>query len=109
MSATDPKRLDSHHRDTLIQLFQHPVSHNIEWHDVLSLLEAVGSVEPLNDGFRVRLGDETEVLARPRQKDIDAQQVVDLRRMLTNAGYGPVAEDPEAKGGRSDVLDDDEP
>ena len=99
MSPTDPKRLDGHHRDTLLQLFQHPVSHNIEWHDVLSLLEAVGAVEPLNDGkFRVRLGDETEVLARPSQKDIDAQQVVDLRRMLTNAGYAAVAEELKAKG-----------
>ena len=34
------------------------------------------------------LGDETETFEPPKHKDIDAQQVVDLRRMLTNAGYG---------------------
>jgi hypothetical protein len=99
MSTADPKPLDSHHRDTLLQLFQHPTSHNIEWHDVLSLLEAVGSVEPLSDGkFRAHLGDETEVLVPPGQKDIDAQQVVDLRRMLARAGYETVVEELQAKG-----------
>jgi hypothetical protein len=99
MSTTDPKRLDSNQRDTLLQLFQHPTSHNIEWHNVLTLLEAVGSVEQLSDGkFRARLGDETQVLARPKQKDIDTQLVVDLRRMLTEAGYAALVEELEAKG-----------
>ena len=31
-------------------------------------------------------------------KDIDTQQVVDLRRMLLGAGYGPIVEELEAKG-----------
>jgi hypothetical protein len=35
----------------------------------------------------VTLGDETETFERPRHKDIEPQQVVDLRRMLTNAGF----------------------
>jgi hypothetical protein len=98
-SSSQPESLSSHHRDTLLQLFQHPTSHNIEWHDVLSLLEAVGSVEQLHDGkFLVHLGAETEVITRPKDKDIDAQQVVDLRRMLTGAGYAAVVEELEAKG-----------
>jgi hypothetical protein len=94
-----PKHLSNHHRDTLLQLFQHPTSHNIEWQTVLSLLEAVGSVEQRHDGkYLVHVGDETVVFARPRNKDVDVQQVVDLRRMLTSAGYGPVVEALEAKG-----------
>ena len=44
------------------------------------------------------VGAETEVLTPPRHKDIDVQQVVDLRRMLTNGGYGDVAKEPDAKG-----------
>jgi hypothetical protein len=80
--------LGSHHRDTVRRLFAHPASGNIEWRDVKSLLEAVGeaSEEP-NGALRVTLGDETEVLRRPHGKDIDAQMVVDLRRMLTRAGF----------------------
>ena len=30
---------------------------------------------------------ETETIERPRNKDIDTELVVDLRRMLRNAGY----------------------
>jgi hypothetical protein len=91
--------LSGHHRDTLLQIFQHPTSHNIEWHDVMSLLGEVGSVEQRHDGmFLFRIGTETEVLSRPKNKDIDVQQVADLRRILSSAGYDSVAAELEAKG-----------
>jgi hypothetical protein len=82
--------LSSNHRDTLGKLFEHPLSHNIEWQAVVSLLGAVGNVERQHDGaYVVTIGEETETFRRPRSKDIDAQEVVDVRRMLANAGYGP--------------------
>jgi len=82
--------LNNHHRDTLAQIFSHPSSGNIEWRQVLSLLEAVGTVtEEHNGKFKVALGPETEMLEPPRGKDIDQQLIVDLRRMLTNAGFAP--------------------
>jgi len=90
MSSTPaPDRLNSHHRDTLAQLFTHPAGHNIEWHDVLSLLEAVASVKETNGRYLVTLGTETETFETPKHKDISEQQVVDLRRMLKNAGFSP--------------------
>jgi hypothetical protein len=91
MSSTPtPIHLNSHHRDTLAQIFAHPAGHNIEWHDVLSLLEAVASVKEAPHGrYLVTLGTEIETFDPPKHKDIDAQQVVDLRRMLKNAGFGP--------------------
>lgn len=93
------EHVSSHHRDTLLQIFQHPASHNIEWHDVLSLLQAVGTVEERHDGkFHVHLGDEVVVITRPKDKDIDVQQVVDIRRILTDAGYSSLVEEMEAKG-----------
>jgi hypothetical protein len=95
----EPVHLTSHHRDTLLQIFQHPTSHNIEWHDVLSLLEVAGTVEQEHDGkYHVRLGDDVEVITKPKHKDIDVQQVVDLRRILSAAGYDIVVKDMEAKG-----------
>jgi hypothetical protein len=85
---TEDAQLSSHHRDTLEQLLRHPAGHNIEWHDVLSLLGAVASVEESHDGkYVVTLGGETETIERPKHKDISTQQVVDLRRMLRAAGY----------------------
>jgi hypothetical protein len=85
--ATD---LNHHHRDTLERIFSHPSSGNIEWRQVRSLLEAVGTItEELNGKLRVTLGPETEVLRPPGGKDIDQQMIVDLRRMLSNAGLEP--------------------
>jgi hypothetical protein len=98
-STSEPKHLNNRQRDTLLQVFDHPTSHNIEWQAVLSLLEAVGSVEQRPDGkYVVHIGGETEALTRPKDKDIDVQHVVDLRRMLTTAGYGRVVEELQAKG-----------
>ena len=91
-TSSEPVHLNNHHRATLTKIFQHPVSHNLEWKDVLSLMGAVGTVDEKHDGkFTMTLGEETEVLERPRHKDVNAQEVLDLRRILTNAGYGPKA------------------
>ena len=89
-SSPESQHLDNHHRNTLRQIFQHPVSHNIEWHAVTSLLEAVGTVTVHHDGkVAVKIGTEAAFFDPPVGKDIDAQMVVDLRRMLSKAGYGP--------------------
>ncbi|HVX20420.1 MAG TPA: hypothetical protein VHB02_03660 [Acidimicrobiales bacterium] len=81
--------LNNHHRETLAQLMRHPVSHNVEWHDVLSLLQAVGTVEERQHGkVAVTVGAQMQVLEPPRHKDLEEQLVLDLRRMLKEAGYG---------------------
>ena len=85
---TEPVNAD--HRATLERIFRHPAGGNIEWRQVLSLLEAVGSVtEEHNGKVKVTVGSETEVLRPPREKDIDKQMIVDLRRMLSKAGVMP--------------------
>jgi hypothetical protein len=82
--------LDHHHRDTLEKIFSHSSSGNIEWRQVLSLLDAVGTTEHEHNGkLKVTVGDETETFQPPRDKDIDEQMLVDLRRMLSNAGLAP--------------------
>jgi hypothetical protein len=100
MSSTSrPEHLSGHHRDTLLQIFEPKTNHNVEWHDVVSLLAAVGTIEQEHDDmFLFRIGDETQVFRRPSEKDIDGQQLVDLRRILTNAGYDTMAADLESKG-----------
>ena len=86
--------LSSHHRLTIEKIFRHPAGGNIEWRQVLSLLEDLGSVKREHNGkFIVTLGPETEVF-EPRGKDIDEQVTVDLRRMLGQAGWAPDDEAP---------------
>jgi hypothetical protein len=82
--------LTHHHRVTLDKIFSHPLSGNVEWRQVLSLLAALGTTtrEP-NGKVKVELGGQTEVLRPPDGKDVDRQLIVDLRRMLTNAGLEP--------------------
>ncbi|MFF5297456.1 hypothetical protein [Paractinoplanes globisporus] len=89
MSApSGPAHLDSHHRTTLRKILQHDGGHNIEWPDTLSLLDAVGSVTEHSGGkLALTVGKQTVVLEAPRQKNVDLPTVVQLRRMLTAAGY----------------------
>ena len=97
-STSEPVHLNNHHRNTLRQILQHPAGHNIEWHAVVSLLEAVGSIAEHRDGkVAATLGSETEFFDPPAHKDIDTQTVVALRRMLTNAGYGTPVDEAESE------------
>ena len=64
------------------------MSHNIAWHDVVSLLEAIGTVERHHDGkVEVTVGSETAFFDLPTHKDTDIEAVVELRHLLTSTGY----------------------
>ena len=64
-----------------------------------SLVQAVGSVEETHGGrYRISVGDEIEVVDRPRDEDVDVQMVLDLRRLLTSAGDDAVVEQMAAEG-----------
>jgi hypothetical protein len=83
-------KLDGHNRHTLERLFAHPTSHNIQWHDVRSLLDQVGTVNEHPDGkFVVRIGDQTETFEPKRSHDMDIEHVMILRRALSAAGITP--------------------
>ncbi len=85
-----PEKLNSHQKDTLAHVFRHPLSHNIEWHSILSLLSAVGTVGETHKGkVLVTLAGATETFDPSREKDIDADQLTNLRRLLRKGGYGP--------------------
>ena len=84
--------LSNHHRNTVAKIFDHQSSGNVEWREVRSLLDAVGEIDQEHDGkLRVKVGPETEVIEVPKHKDIDRQLIVNLRRMLSQAGLEPGA------------------
>lgn len=90
MSESEPTHLSHNHRATLEKIFQHPVTHNLEWNDVRSLLNAVAEVREKKDGkIEVTLNDKSETFERPKHKDLEVQEVIDLRRLLESAGYRP--------------------
>ena len=76
-------KVNSDHRETLSRIFAHPSSANIEWRQVRSLLEAVGTVREHHNGkIEATVGPTTEVLQPPHGKDVDRQMILDLRRLL---------------------------
>ena len=82
--------LNSHQRDTVAQIFRHPTSHNIEWHDVMSLLNAIGTVRETHKGhMEVTAEDVVEVFEPKGHKEVDADQLAILRRLLRKLGWGP--------------------
>jgi hypothetical protein len=87
-SSPELPHLDNRHRNTLREIFSHPTSHNIEWHAVTSLLEAIGTVTTHHDGkVTVTVGEQNEIFDQPKGKDVDVQLVIDLRQLLSSAGY----------------------
>ena len=83
----------SHKHAHLIQaLFHDPISGNIHWREVESLLTHLGAeVEPLSGArFRVRLNNMEGVLHRPHHSNVlDRQDVKYLREYLARAGVTP--------------------
>lgn len=84
--------LSHRHRNTIEEIFRTPTSENIGWHAVRTLLEKIGEVEQVHDGkMKVTVGSESEALQVPHGKQLDVEQVLDVRRMLAAAGFAPDA------------------
>jgi hypothetical protein len=78
------------HERTLGLLFEHPTSHNIEWRDVDSLLNSLGTAtEGANGAVHITVNGQTVVLHRPKHKDVTEEQVIELRHFLRRAGIEP--------------------
>ena len=80
-------------------IFQHPVSHNLEWRHVHTLLRHLGSVEEEPNGnLKVTRNGESLVLHPPRTKDVaETEELMALRHFLERSETArPVADDPAA-------------
>jgi hypothetical protein len=78
------------HRRTLEALFRHPAAHNLEWMDVVALIEKIGAVHQKADNrFAFDVGAEHHLMHKPHAKDLTSSEVVDLRHFLQRAGWSP--------------------
>jgi hypothetical protein len=79
-------------RITLHAIFQHPLTHNLEWREVIALIDSIGVVSEKRDNeFLLEAGDQRLCMKRPHGKDIEGPDVIELRRFLTRAGWSPEA------------------
>ena len=92
MSKSDHHEIGGFHlnhkqHSALEKVYAHPVAHNLTWHEVRTLLDAVGEVEEKHNGsWRITIAGQVEVFDPNHGKDLSTEQVMDLRRMLTAAG-----------------------
>ncbi len=88
--AGDLPVLSTSERRTLDAIFRHPLPHNLEWSQVLALMERIGEVEQkANSAFGFKIGDERHIMHKPHSKDLPTSEIIDLRHFMTRAGWSP--------------------
>ena len=84
--------MNNRQKKTLELIFKDPVSANVPWKDIESLLRALGCEISEGNGSRVRLalGGVRAVFHRPHPNpETDKGAVKSMRKFLTNAGHQP--------------------
>jgi hypothetical protein len=77
-------KLTGSHRRTYKTIFQHPISHNLEWRAVYGLLEKLGDlVDEPNGNMKATRNGQTLVLTQPATKDVASEEeVMTLRHFI---------------------------
>jgi hypothetical protein len=84
-------QLSGSHLHTYKAIFQHPMSHNLDWRAVRSLLEKLGHVaEEPNGNLKVTRNGQTLILHPPRTKDVtEPDELMGLRHFLERSEAAP--------------------
>jgi hypothetical protein len=87
--------LSGSHLSTYNRIFQHPVTHNLDWRAVHNLLAHLGQlVEEPNGNLKVTRNGQSLVLHPPRTKDVaEIDEVMTLRHFLVRSSDAPTTEE----------------
>jgi hypothetical protein len=77
------------------QVFQHPMTHNLEWKDVRSLFESLGKVEDeKNSNVKVSLSGQVIVFDSPSHSDIvSPEQINKIRHLIRSVSVSDAKEE----------------
>jgi hypothetical protein len=83
-----PPELNGRHRRTYEAIFRHPAAHNLEWHDVRSLLDSLADVtEEHNGSLHVSRNGQNLFLHAPNHKDVaTVEDLLAIRGFLEQSG-----------------------
>ena len=89
--------LSSSHQRTFGKIFQHPISHNLEWREVRALMNELGQVEDESNGnLKITRNGQTLVLHPTSKKDIsEMDEIMSLRHFLQRSEPLPSGSDPK--------------
>jgi hypothetical protein len=87
------------HQTTYKAIFQHPIAHNLQWHDVRSMLDSLAEVtEEHNGNLKFTRHGEVLILHPPKHKDLsDTKEVMQIRHFLERSSV-PELPDPTEDG-----------
>jgi hypothetical protein len=82
------------HQTTYNAIFQHPIAHNLQWHDVRSMLDALTEVtEEHNGNLKFTRHGEVLILHPPKHKDLsDTKEVMKIRHFLERSSVPELAD-----------------
>ena len=82
------EKVTGSNRRTLEAVFRHPSAHNLEWNDVVALIDKIGDViRKNNNEFEFRVTGDVHFMRKPHTKDIAGPDVIKLRKFLAEAGF----------------------
>ena len=84
--------MSAKHKKTLVLIFENPVRSDVNWSDILVLLQHIGAAISEGNGSRVRisLNGIRAVFHRPHPgKETDKGALKSMRRFLVEAGVKP--------------------
>jgi hypothetical protein len=74
---------ETKHQQILHQIYSHPISHNLEWRELIAALKSIGSVEEVSNGkYHFSRGGRTLTLDEPGAKEVSEQEILRLRHFL---------------------------
>lgn len=74
---------DTKHEQILRQIFAHPISHNLEWRELIAALKSIGSMEEVSNGkYHFTRSGRTLTFDEPGAKDVGEDEILRLRRFL---------------------------
>ncbi len=94
------------HQATSDAIFGHPISRNLQWHDIRSMLESIAQVsEEHNGNVRFMRHGQTLTIHPPKHKDLaDTQELMKIRHFLERSAL-PEAANVADSGHRLVVID----
>jgi len=83
---------------TYEKLFQHPLTHNLEWRELRAMLDKMGQViDESNSHIAFHRNGQSLVLHRPHGKDLtDVHELMEIRHFLERSDSAPPAPDSDA-------------
>ena len=91
-AAGDRATLSKASRMTMEALYQHPLSHNVQWSDVVALFAKLGTVDHKSSNeIAFSIGGKRHQVRKPHSKELTAADVMAFRHLLSRSGWSPEA------------------